>query len=240
MSDPINDILHRQRVGVAKTPMAAGVPAAPIAAPAQIPLGAVPGRQSLRRMPEWAELMATHAPSVAAGDGSCILGQERPQPGAAHAGSERFQFPEAAGFGPARRGAGAAPGADLTQTLKELIAELKNARPPAGVPQAPTPASHAKPKRRKRKASTEPHPLTEKQNQAVGLYGELQGDFDKIGDRMGISRQAARKHVEKGLAKLERKILPKPKTKSIPTDERGNDTLADFDSRMKPTMRTKE
>jgi hypothetical protein len=94
--------------------------------------------------------------------------------------------------------------------------------------------------RRRRSARNEPRPLTDRQRQAVELYGESNGDFGQIGSIMGgISRQAARKHVQAGLRKLGKHFTSKPRKQSVPTDARGQDTLADFDPRMHPKNRTK-
>jgi hypothetical protein len=68
--------------------------------------------------------------------------------------------------------------------------------------------------------------LTDKQIEAVQLYGELR-DFTAVGNRMGISRQAAQKHYIAAQKKLGRTVLSTPKTHSLPTDLRGQATIAD-------------
>ena len=79
------------------------------------------------------------------------------------------------------------------------------------------------PKRKRRQPDgTKIIPLTGKQTEALSLFGELQGNYTKIGKRMGIGRKGAEQHVKTAYKKLGETLVKKsPKTTSLPTDKDG-------------------
>ena len=84
-------------------------------------------------------------------------------------------------------------------------------------------------RRRKRARKTERKtvPLTHQQTEAAQLVGEHEGNFTKSGAAAGKSRQAIAKLYRKAMKKLGKTATPKPRTKSLPVDHRGQADVAD-------------
>ena len=115
----------------------------------------------------------------------------------------------------------------------EIIAEVKLESAKAAARRV-KPASGTKTTRRRpRRANSETRPLTPTQTKIVELVSIANGDTQKVADELKITRQAVAKSYRAGMKKLGQKALPKPKKKSIPMDERGQDTLSEPDPRMK-------
>jgi hypothetical protein len=82
-------------------------------------------------------------------------------------------------------------------------------------------------KRRRRVSPKETNPLTAKEAEAVHLVGEHKGNFAAAGRAAGKSGTAMRKLYEKAMKKLGKSALPSPKTKRLPSDRRGQPSIAD-------------
>jgi predicted DNA-binding protein (UPF0251 family) len=82
-------------------------------------------------------------------------------------------------------------------------------------------------RRRRRRQPAKPiDSLTSRQAEAVHIVGEANGNFSEAAKAMGISRAAVVKLYRKAMHRLGRNALTKPRTKAIPTDQRGQDNVA--------------
>jgi predicted DNA-binding protein (UPF0251 family) len=117
---------------------------------------------------------------------------------------------------------------DIINWLPESIDGGGNQSPPEP-DKKPTPVR----KRRKRRRSSNetPKPLTELQVEAIKLHGDCEGNTAEVARRMGISRKAAEQHIKLANKKLGKMAVQKKKTKSLPTDRRGQENLSEDDDR---------
>jgi hypothetical protein len=86
-------------------------------------------------------------------------------------------------------------------------------------------------RRRRRKGNRKTRPLTAKESEAVHIVGEHKGNITKAAEEIGVSRQALTKRFKAAHKKLGTKAMPKPKTKPMPTDRRGQETTSEADDR---------
>lgn len=90
----------------------------------------------------------------------------------------------------------------------------------------------AKPKRTRRRLPKSGDPsLTPKQVEAVFLVGECEGNVTAAAKRAGIDPKSMRDRYKGALAKLGRAGVPKPKTRQMPRDLRGQDSVTKSDDR---------
>jgi len=91
----------------------------------------------------------------------------------------------------------------------------------------------AKPKRRQKPRKTTPiKPLTDRQTEAIHLYGECQGNYAQMGKRMSISPKTVKQHYVAGMKKLSQTAQEKTHTRGVkkqnlPHDARGQVDLAE-------------
>ena len=81
----------------------------------------------------------------------------------------------------------------------------------------------AKRKRNRRPENTAVIKLTEKQLEAVNLYGECKGNMSQVARRMGVSHQTAKQHYDAANKKLGKKATAIPKTQRLRPDHLGED-----------------
>jgi hypothetical protein len=113
--------------------------------------------------------------------------------------------------------------------LRELCAPPPaGAEAPASEPALPATGTLAAPlRRRKRRRATawKDRPLTPAQVEAMSLVGEHKGNVAAAARAAGKSHQAMSKLYNKALKKLGQKAPPKAKTRRLPRDERGQETV---------------
>jgi hypothetical protein len=120
---------------------------------------------------------------------------------------------------------------DLEDMYAQLMAErlnhylfLRGHGPDTQTGQLPTTATRQR--RRRRTSPRKPWPLTEEQTEAYHLVTEHKGNVTAAAKVAGKSRQAMRKLYKKAMKKLGQKAV-KHGTQALPTDRRGQCTVAD-------------
>jgi len=76
-------------------------------------------------------------------------------------------------------------------------------------------------KKRRRAKTTKVIPLTAKEAEAVQMVSEHKGNVAAAAQACGKSRAAMKKLYDKGMKKLGKTALPKPRTQPLPHDRRG-------------------
>ena len=92
-------------------------------------------------------------------------------------------------------------------------------------------AKPGKRRRAKRRRTASVRPLTERQREAMELYGTYNGKIDLIANKMGISRATVSQHLDAAWRKLPqfapKKTSPSGRTRRLPTDRRGQVDVPD-------------
>ena len=100
----------------------------------------------------------------------------------------------------------------------------------ATTPEAPSTATPAKTeavkvtpvrKRNRKPAKGPPNPLTERQSEALRLFGELNGNMSSVARRMGITSPGAKQHYDAANKKLGITISERAKTMRLAADRHG-------------------
>jgi predicted DNA-binding protein (UPF0251 family) len=107
----------------------------------------------------------------------------------------------------------------LSSKFDALLSALKQVQPVIKKPAA---------KRRRRPAmNSKLKPLTEKQTEAVQIFGECQGNFAEAARRLGIDRKTFVERYNAACRKLGRKVVQRTiNTKVMPTTRRGQESIA--------------
>lgn len=118
---------------------------------------------------------------------------------------------------------------DAMRRVEDCFKQQCALNPPGLRATTPNQAKQKSPTRRARKrtgAST-PKPLTEKQAKAIHLYGVFKGNTAEVGREMGVGRKTADQHIKAALEKLGKHAMTPGKTRSLPTDKRGQESITE-------------
>lgn len=85
--------------------------------------------------------------------------------------------------------------------------------------------------RRRRKSNRKTRPLTAKESEALQIIGDYKGNVSAAALQLRITRQALKKRYDKAHKKLGTMPMLKAKTKSLPTDKRGQANISESDDR---------
>jgi hypothetical protein len=111
------------------------------------------------------------------------------------------------------------------RALHQHIDSLKQLETDARVSGWKPPAKKTK---RRSPSKQKPRPLTGKQTQAMSLYLDTQ-NYSKVAEAMRISPKTAAEHVKVAFDKLGKKLPTATDTRQLPSDLRGQATVADAD-----------
>ena len=78
---------------------------------------------------------------------------------------------------------------------------------------------------KKRRRQREPSELTDKQLEAAQIVGQHKGNIAAAARALGKDYKTVQQHYERAMEKMGKNVLPKPKTRSLSRDKRGQEMI---------------